>query len=422
MPSGNGDHSASAFKPSAEHDASVDSGINLASLPKDHLLQHPADNLIHIPAQLDHGADPTHPHVDGNQSANVKFADDGSGPSGTLPSDWPTLTALTGDPSGTHGPAARAHAPSEDAPAQPTSGNNGHHWGADPEINFASIPQNHSLEHPADNSSHIQHDDNGSPAATDGAHPGRGQGDRSEPASPKFADVGDGHSAHAPGEDTSVPSALASNGHHGNADPEINLASIATNQPPERPADNLPPTPAQPGDGPHSADPSVDVNEVPSFKFADNGNGHPGTGPDGAHPAHGQADGNQSDSFKFADGGDHPGTIPNDPPALTAPSSDSSGTHGPAAPDLAKPLDVPGTAMSAAPDQFVFADNAGHGPVADHKPDMTEIDHTVPADIQHLLDTAHETNAVSALDPNPATALQDITKVQLPHQGDFHFV
>jgi hypothetical protein len=54
---------------------------------------------------------------------------------------------------------------------------------------------------------------------------------------------------------------------------------------------------------------------------------------------------------------------------------------------------------------------------------MTEIDHTVPAAIQHLLDTAHDTNAVSALEPNHATAPQDMTKVQLPHhQGDFHLL
>jgi hypothetical protein len=77
--------------------------------------------------------------------------------------------------------------------------------------------------------------------------------------------------------------------------------------------------------------------------------------------------------------------------------------------------------MSAAADQFVFAKSAGHDPATDHKSDMTEIDHTVPADIQHLLDTAHETNAVSALDPNHATASQDMTKVQPHHQGDFHF-
>jgi hypothetical protein len=159
---------------------------------------------------------------------------------------------------------------------------------------------------------------------------------------------------------------------------------------------------------------------VPSFKFADNGSDH-GTGPDGAHPAHPQVDASQSDSFKFADGGDHPGTIPNDPTAVTAPSSDSSGTHGPAAPTLAKTLGVPDAGVSAAPDQFVFADNAGHGPVADHKTDMTEIDHPVPADIQQVLDTAHEANAVSTLDPNPPTAPQDLTKVLPYHQGDFHF-
>src|SRR5262249_57953293 len=91
-PSGNGDHTASAFKPSVDHDATVDPGINLASSPKDQLLQHPADNSIHSPAQADHGADPAHPHVDGNHSANVKFADD--------PSDPSTLAALPSDPSG----------------------------------------------------------------------------------------------------------------------------------------------------------------------------------------------------------------------------------------------------------------------------------------------------------------------------------
>jgi hypothetical protein len=255
---------------------------------------------------------------------------------------------------------------------------------------------------------------------TDGTHPGRGQGDGSESASPNFADNGSPQSAHATGEDTSVPSTPADNGHHPIADPEINLASIAPNQPPERPADHLPLTPAQLDDGPHPTDPSVDVNEVPSFKFADNGSDHR-TGPDVAHPADPQVDGNPSDSFKFADGGDHPGTTTNDPTAVTAPSSDSSGTHGPAAPTLAKIFDVPDAGVSAAPDQFVFADNAGHGPGADHKPDVVEIDHPVSAEIQQVLDTAHETNAVSAPDPNHATASQDMTKVPPHHQGDFHF-
>src|SRR6516165_9908101 len=60
--SGNKDHSAFQFKPNVDHHATVDPGINLDSIPKHHLLQHPADNLLHIPAQPDHGADPAHPH------------------------------------------------------------------------------------------------------------------------------------------------------------------------------------------------------------------------------------------------------------------------------------------------------------------------------------------------------------------------
>jgi hypothetical protein len=73
----------------------------------------------------------------------------------------------------------------------------------------------------------------------------------------------------------------------------------------------------------------------------------------------------------------------------------------------------------AASDQFVF--EKGHDKVADVKPVMIETDHAV-ADIQHLLHTAHDANAVGALDPNHTTAPQDMTKVQLPHHhGDFHF-
>src|SRR5262249_32219820 len=197
-PSGNGDHSASAFKPSADHAATVDPGINLASIPKDQLPQHSADNLIHTPAQPDHGAEPAHPHGDGNQSANVKFADDGNAPSGTVPSDPPTLTALTSDSSVAHGPAARALASDDDTSGQPTTADNGNHWGADPKID--DIANDHPSQHPADNSPHAsaQHDDDGSPAETDGAHPGRGRVDGIESASPKFADDGGTHSGHVP--------------------------------------------------------------------------------------------------------------------------------------------------------------------------------------------------------------------------------
>jgi hypothetical protein len=349
-------------------------------IAKDLPPQHAADDSLHTPAQHDDdgslaatdGAHPVHRQVDGSEPTSSIVADNGSPQS--------------------------VHATGEDTSMPSALADNGHHGNADPKNN--DIANDLPPQHPANDSLHT---------------PAHG----SESDSPKFADNGSPQSAHTTGEDTSVPSTSENNGHHSIASPDINLASIAANQPPQHPADNLPPTPAQPGDGPHPADPSVDVNEVPSFKFTDNGSDH-GTGPDGAHPAHPQVDGNQSDSFKFADGGDHPGTITGDPTAVTAPSSDSSGTHGPAAPTLAK-TDVPDAGISAAPDQFVFADNAGHGPVTDHKTDVIEIDHTVPADIQHLLDTAHETNAVSALDPNHATASQDMTKVQPHHQGDFHF-
>ena len=126
-------------------------------------------------------------------------------------------------------------------------------------------------------------------------------------------------------------------------DPEINLASIAKNDLPQQPADNSLHTSTQHDDngssaatdGAHPGDLPVDVNQLPSFKLAD-------------------------------DGGAHPGTVPHDPTAVTAPSSDSSGTHGPSAPALVKTLDVPDAGMSPTPDQFVFADNAGHGPGADH--------------------------------------------------------
>src|SRR5262249_14174720 len=207
-----------------------------------------------------------------------------------------------------------------------------------------------------------QHDDNGSPAAIDGAHPGLGV-DGIESASPKLADDGSTNSGKLD--------------HHASADPDIND---------NHPADNWLHTLAQPDDGRHPADPPVDVSELPNVKFANNDSAHPGT------------------------------VVPHDSPTLTTLPSDASGTHGPAAPNL----NVPGTVMSdAASDQFVF--EKGHDKVADVKPDMIETDHAV-ADIRHLLHTAHDANAVGALDPNHTTAPQDMTKVQLlHHHGDFHF-
>src|SRR5262245_50059401 len=130
--SANGDHSASPFKPNVDHHAIVDPGIRLDLIPTDHLLQHPADNLLHIPAQPDHGADPAHPYVDGNQSAS---ADDSNAHPGKLP-----------------------HAPrdlSGHDPAQPLKTNLHHHAVDDPETTTSpSNSNNHPLQQPADNSLH----------------------------------------------------------------------------------------------------------------------------------------------------------------------------------------------------------------------------------------------------------------------------
>jgi hypothetical protein len=416
------------------YQASADPEINFASNA-----EHSADHSRHTPAQDDDntsavigGAHAAHRQGDESESAVSKFADDGKG--------WP--------------------------PAD-----HGHHANADPETNFPSNAKNHP-QHADDNLLHTlaQHDDNGSPVSTDGAYPGRGQGDGNEWASPKFADDGGDHPgkiSHDLPALTSLPSDVSGDDsphsfnpnldHHASADPSLN--DITNDHPPQHSADNSLHTPAQHDesgspvvsdgahpadqvdgkqsdsfkfadndsahsgtglDGAHPADPQVDLSQL---KFADDGSGHPGTGPDGAHPAHAQVDVDQLPSFKFADNDSaHPGTIPIDPPALTAPSSDSSGAHGPAASALAKPSDIPGAVMSAAPDQFVFADKADHGLATDHKSDMTEIDHPVPADIQQVLDTAHAANAVSPPDPGHTTAPQDMTKVQLPHHhGDFHF-
>jgi len=244
-----------------------------------------------------------------------------------------------------------------------------------------------------------QLDGNGVLTVTDGAHPVDLPVDVNQLPSFKFADDGGTHPAHATGKDASVQSTLADNGHHAIADPEISLASITPNHLAEHPADNSLHIPVQLDgngvrtviDGAHPSDLPVDLNQLPSFKFAD-------------------------------DGSTHPGTAPNGQPTLTALSGDLSGDHGPAVAALAKTFNVTGTVMSdAASDKFIFGKGFDHDTIADHKPDMTEIDHTVPAAIQHLLDVAHDTNAVSALDPNHASA-QDMTKVQLPHhQGDFHF-
>src|SRR6516165_1235219 len=132
-------------------------------------------------------------------------------------------------------PTALSSDVSADDSAQPFKTNLDHHAVDDPETNSPSNSNNHPLQQPADNSLHTpaQHDDNGSPAVTDGAD----QVDGIESASPKLAD------------DDSTNSGNAS------ADPDIND---------QHPADNSLHTLAQPDDGAHPADPPVDVTQLAS--------------------------------------------------------------------------------------------------------------------------------------------------------------
>jgi hypothetical protein len=382
--SGNGDYSALPFMTNWDHHASASPDIN--DIAKG-LLQHPADTLLHMPVQhADNGspveterAHPAHPHFDGNQPANPKFADDGSAHPGKVPHDPPT--ALSSDLS-------------EDHSAHPFKPNFDHHASGDPET--SDIAKDHLLQHPADNLSHgpVQHADNGSPVETERAHPAHPHFDGNQPANPKFADDHPGKVPHDPptalssdlSEDHSADPFKPNSDHYASADPET--SDVAKDQLPQDPADNLP----------HG-----------SAQHADNG-----------------LLGGPDDSFKFADNDSaHPGPVPHDLPPLTALSGDLSGDHGPAAPALAQTFDVPGAMMSdAAPkqignDQFIFGKDF-HDTIADLKPDMTELDPPTIADIQHLLDIAPDTNAVSALDPTHAPEPQDMTKVQVPYQNDFH--
>jgi hypothetical protein len=78
-------------------------------------------------------------------------------------------------------------------------------------------------------------------------------------------------------------------------------------------------------------------------------------------------------------------------------------------------------------DAFVFKPNFGHDNITNFKPgsDIIQIDHTVFADIQHLLDPTHDVagNAVITADANNSITLHDVIKSQLlQHPGDFHFI
>jgi DNA-binding XRE family transcriptional regulator len=298
-----------------------------------------------------------------------------------------------------------------------------HHAVTDPEIN--DITKEHP-EHPA----HPHSDD--FKFADNDDHPDKASHDHS-----KINDIAKEHPEH-PAHPHSDDFKFADNdAHPGKASHDHSKINDITKEHPEHPAhphsDNFKfvDNDAHPGKASHDHSKINDIaKEHPehpahphsdNFKFADDdGSAHPGhaTGKDKdisvqpsadpkigdiakehpEHPAHPHSD--QLASFKFADEG----------------SADSGRLAHPHF-DNAK---VPGTVMSgAASDQFVF--EKGHDKVADVKPDMIETDHAV-ADIQHLLHTAHDANAVGALNPNHTTAPQDMTKVQLPHyHGDFHF-
>jgi hypothetical protein len=104
------------------------------------------------------------------------------------------------------------------------------------------------------------------------------------------------------------------------------------------------------------------------------------------------------------------------------------GNLAPAGLVLAKTFDVPCvvTALTVpeqagSSDKYIFGKNLVRETIADFKPDMTEIDHTMLADIQHLLDIVRDMDAMSTLDSHHSGTLQNTTKLPLPHQlDDFH--
>src|SRR5262249_42587898 len=303
--------------------------------------QHPAATSPHAsalqhadgsPAETD-GAPPGRGRVAGIESASPKFDEDGGNRS--------------------------AHATGEGSPLA----DHGHHADADPKINDDS-----NAGHPADNSrhTHAQDDDDGSPAVTDGAHPGHGQADRSESASPKFADDGgtnSGKVSHEPPALTALSNEVsgddpAHGAHtpHGQADrsePASPKSADDGDAHPGKVSHEPPALTALPNEvsGDDSAqdrkslEGETEGSDAASPKVAEDGGHNAGKVPDdppgltalasevsgddpahGAHTAHGQADGSDSASPKFADdGGTNSGKVPHDPAAPTALPSDVSG-------------------------------------------------------------------------------------------------
>jgi hypothetical protein len=179
--------------------------------------------------------------------------------------------------------------------------------------------------------------------------------------------------------------------HHTITDSEINFAHADTNHLVQQPADHLLRLPGQ-------------LDDTGALTMTDR-----------AHPAHLDFDVNRLANFKFAEdsGADLGATS-------TAQSSGLSGNHVASAPDLAQTLNITGMAIAhiasepvGSSDNFIYGKNFAHGTIADFKPILTNIDRTILADIQHLLETAHD-DGVNTLDPNQASPLPH-------HHGDFHF-
>ena len=82
------------------------------------------------------------------------------------------------------------------------------------------------------------------------------------------------------------------------------------------------------------------------------------------------------------------------------------------------------SAQAGSSGEFIFRKDFVHDAIVDLRTDLTDIDHTKLADIQHLLDTVSNsgTNAVSGLDPNHSISPQQLTiDALLHHQHDFYF-
>jgi hypothetical protein len=162
---------------------------------------------------------------------------------------------------------------------------------------------------------------------------------------------------------------------------------------------------------------------------------------DGTHTAELHFDGSyQLENFKFVDDGQN-GTLLYDPPVSSGTSTAAaqstsqliSTVNGTQQTDttvsdiiVSSPADETLTGNGNS-DSFIFKPNFGRDTITNFKlgSDIIQIDHTVFADLQHLLDATHDVNghAVITADANNTIALDNVLKNQLlQHPSDFHFV